>query len=860
MLLILIACSAMILCFTTIRGQSMPRELFDLTGDWEFREYPAQARRMRDLDGDDWLQARVPSSIYTCLVGAGQIDPADLNANPEKFSHISRRPWIFRKTFDVPGELLQCGRIDLVFDGLDTVAQIWLNDKLIGKTDNMFIGHRFDVTKLIKPGGNRLLVKLAPAEAHAERLMNRYGKLTEFYFGSACRSYIRKAQYQFGWDWCPALPGCGIFRPVRLEGIAGARIEDLHVRTIECSKQYADIVVAVKLDTNTLQESSLHYPLVCKLALADDNTTIEQTLRFQPGRDNQSTIIRLDNPRLWWPNGCGRPNLYKLNADLYSADQRIDHITRDVGIRTVHLNRTNDRHGQTFRFEINHQPVYVRGANWVPLTIFPGSQTPADYEALLTDAAGANINMLRVWGGGYYEDPHFYELCDRLGIMVWQDFMFACSYYPDRSWFLNAVKTEAVAVIKRLRSHPSLVLWCGNNEIDWLHTTGRLGKGKKFYGKAIYHRLLGDLLSELDRERDYIPTTPFSNTHEANDPGSGTVHHWDIWSGNQPGRNYTNTDIARFVTEFGLQSLPDINTTKTFCTDDRLRIATHAIEKHNYQLDGNARLFHYLAELFGPPADMEQFVYLTQLTQARRVREYVEYLRAHNDVNSGVLFWQFNDCCPAVSWSAVDYLKKPKALYFYARRFFAPVLPTLVSQSNSPRPDIEPLPASARAVVVNDMSDPLTATLVCRLMDMQGNLLDKVAFPLAIGPLSTSAPLRLPKALVRPRDPHQSLLQLALENDDGTIAQNNFLYLPDKYMDWPKTQIVRTFTQLDDRKWTITLKSDTVAKDLQITTHLPAQLSDNYVDLIPQQPCELTIDFARDVTDPDPLITLRSVK
>ena len=843
-----------------ITGPSMPRELYDLTGNWEFRQYPAHARRMRDLDGDDWLPTRIPSSIYTCLVGAGQIDQADLNANPEEFAHISRLPWIFRKVFDAPADLLRCGRIDLVFDGLDTIAQIWLNDKLIGKTDNMFIGHRFDVTGLLKPAGNRLLVKLSPAAAHAEKLMNRYGKLTEFYFGSACRSYIRKAQYQFGWDWCPALPGCGIFRPVRIEGIAGARFEDLHVRTIDCSQQHADIAVALQLDTNTPQESALQYPLVCKLSLTHMNTAIEQTLRFQAGRNNQSTIIRLDNPHLWWPNGYGQPSLYKLTVDLYSGDERIDHITKNVGIRTVHLNRTKDRHGQSFRFEINHQPVYVRGANWVPSTIFPGSQTKGDYEALLTGAARANINMLRVWGGGYYEDPCFYELCDRLGIMIWQDFMFACSYYPDRSWFLDAVKTEAATVIKRLRSHPSLVLWCGNNEIDWLHAKGRLGKGKKFYGKAIYHKMLGDLLCELDRERDYIGTTPFSNTADANDPRSGTVHQWDVWSGNQPGRDYTAGDVARFVTEFGLQSLPDIDTVKTFCADEGPGMASRAIEKHNYQLDGNSRLFSYLSELFDPPADLERLIYLTQLAQARRVKEYVEYLRAHNNVNSGVLFWQFNDCCPATSWSAVDCLKKPKALYFYARRFFAGILPTLLTQSNSPRPDIEPTLASAQAVVINDMPEPLTATLICRLMDMQGNLLDKVDLALAIGPSSTSSPLRLPKALVRPRNPQQSLLQLALENVDGVIAQNNFLYLPDKYMDWPKAQVARTFTQLDKRKWAITMQSDTVVKDVQVTTLAPAQLSDNYVDLIPQQPCELTVDFAREVQDAEPLITLDWVK
>jgi len=604
----------------------MPKELYDLTGEWEFREYPAHARRMRDLDGDDWLPTRVPSSIYTCLVGTGQIDPADLNARPAEYAHISRRPWIFRKTFDAPDTLLRCDRVELVFEGLDTIAHIWLNDKLIGKTDNMFIAHRFDVTSLLRAENNRLLVRFVPAEAHAERLMNRYGKLTEFYFGSPCRSYIRKAQYQFGWDWCPPLPGCGIFRPVRLEGVAGAAIEDLYVRTIDCNRNHADIAVALTLDTRTRMESQLHYPLVCRLSLTHGDMEIEQTLRFQPGRNSQSTIIRLDNPHLWWPNGYGRANLYRLKADLYCRDEHIDRVAVNVGVRTIHLNRTTDRHGECFRFEINHQPVYIRGANWVPATIFPGSLTAGDYQTLLTAAAGANINMLRVWGGGYYEDDRFYELCDELGIMVWQDFMFACSHYPDRQWFLDAVKTEAAAVIKRLRSHPSLALWCGNNEIDWLHKTCQLGKGRKFYGKTIYHRLLDDSVSELDGRRDYIPTTPFSITRNPNDCDSGTIHRWDVWNGCQPGRNYTSGDIPRFVAEFGLQSLPDIDTVKTFChdrelppeirTDRELPPEIRTVEKHNYQLDGNNRLYRYLCELFGPPEDMAELMCTTKSTAA----------------------------------------------------------------------------------------------------------------------------------------------------------------------------------------------------------------------------------------------------
>ncbi|MBE0534493.1 MAG: glycoside hydrolase family 2 protein [Phycisphaerae bacterium] len=836
----------------------MARHVQDLTGEWQFRQYPSSARRMRDLDGEGWLPAQVPSSIYTSLIDAGQIDLADIDAHPADYIHISEKPWIYRKQFDADEHLLGCDRVDLVFDGLDTITQVWLNDKLIGKTDNMFIAHRFDITGLLEPRDNRLLVKFNPAAAHAETLMNRYGKLTESSFGYSCRPYIRKAQYQFGWDWCPALPGCGIFRPVRVEGITAARIEDVHVRTIDCSETCADVAIALQLDMQTAAAVDA-CPLTCTLQLSGHGQAITQTLTFHRGHDRQSTLLRIQNPELWWPNGYGPAVLYDLDVRLFASDQCIDHVHTRFGIRSVRVNRTPDAQGESFGFEVNQQPVYARGANWIPVTLFAGAQRRADYETLLRDAAAANINMLRVWGGGYYENDDFYDLADELGILIWQDFMFACSYYPDRQWYLDTIGAEAAAVIKRLRNHPSVALWCGNNEIDWLHEAGRLGKGKKFHGKPIYHKLLPALLSELDRERDYIPTTPFGAGRKMNAIQSGTVHQWQIWSGNRPSREYVDGDrIPRFVTEFGLQSLPEAQTLGSFCSADELRIGSRTLDRHNYQLDGNARLVQYTSELFGPTTDLDRFAYLTQLTQARQIKRYVEHLRMHSSVNRGVLFWQYNDCCPAISWSAVDHVKRPKALYYYARRFFAPVCITLSTRSG-PRPDLDEALEIIQAVVINDAPEPLTGTLVCRLLDLGGQCLDTVNLPITAQPFSATAPLRLPKALVRPHQPERTLLHLQLNSHDQTVAENHFVYLPDKYVDWPKATIQREFARNGQGQWRVTLTSDVVVRDVQITAKQPARLSDNYVTLAPQQPCTINVDWECDVSHPDGLISLRAV-
>ncbi|MCK4752555.1 MAG: glycoside hydrolase family 2 protein, partial [Planctomycetes bacterium] len=468
----------------------MPKTSLDLTGIWEFKQYPLSARRMRDLDSADWLKTPVPSSIFNSLISAGKIKQIDIDTNPEDFSSVSEKPWVYRKIFDAPADLLESDCIDLVFDGLDTITNIWLNDKLIGKTNNMFIPFRFDVTGFLKPKNNILMVKFEPAADYAKKLMERYTSFSEADFRNPYRTYIRKAQYQFGWDFCPSLPGCGIFRPVKLEGIKKARFADLHTKTVDCNHHYADIKIDVELDFIQKEQ------FLCQLTLSCDGQTIHQNLNFDPGENFHSTVIRIENPSLWWPAGYGPQNLHLLDAKLLNNNEVIDQTQKKFGIRTVKLNRSTGKK-RKFQFEINDKPIFAKGANWIPPSIFAGSTTADDYEELLHNAQKANINMLRIWGGGYYESDHFYQLCDQLGIMVWQDFMFACAYYPDRQWFLTEVKKEATAIIKQLRNHPCLVLWCGNNEIDWMHSTNKLGKGKKFYGRAIYHQLLPQLVAEL---------------------------------------------------------------------------------------------------------------------------------------------------------------------------------------------------------------------------------------------------------------------------------------------------------------------------------------------------------------------------
>lgn len=819
------------------------KAVLPLDGEWEFREFPESARRMRDLETGGWHKAHVPSSIYECLVEAGVIDAFTFRADPERFDWISEKSWIFRKTFDVPPELAAGDRLQAVFEGLDTIAQVWCNEKLLGKTDNMFIPHAFDVTSHVRPGRNMLMVKFAPAREEAARRMLRYGKLSEHHFGDPCRTYLRKAQFQFGSVFGPSLPGCGIFRSVRLEAVQTAEISDVYVRTIDCSEHSADIRAAVDLT-----RFSAAGPLLCRLDVSGGGVGIRHDVTLGADETQLTAILRIERPILWWPAGYGVPHLYTLRVRLLTADgECLDESSRDFGIRMLRLNRSADKQGHAFGFEVNGQPIAVRGANWVPLSV-GCAKSSDDCTSLLKKCADSHFNMLRVWGGGCYEDDRFYSQCDRLGLLVWQDFMFASAYYPDRQWFREAVEQEARVVIRRLRSHACLALWCGNSRIDQLHDEGKLGSGRKFYGKSVYHEMLPDLLGELDPDHDYIPTTPLSESgKDYNNPDSGTVHNWQIWNHYATVTEQVQSGhVPRFVTEFGIQSVPCAETLRTFCRPKDLTAGAPGLEKHAYQPGSISRLAGYAAELFAPPADLDEQVWQSQVAQARGMKMYVEHLRAMRPSNAGVLFWTLNDAGPAIGFSAFDYLRQPKAAAFYAKRFFAPVLITLAETS----------PGSPfKAVVVNDSRHRITATFRCRLLDFSGRRLDEIRMPVTASPFSVSTPGALPKSFRYPPASRQSFLHLSLIADDRVLAENTFFFCPDKHAAWPSPEIDLTVSATSPGRWTVEFVSDTVVRDLQIVPPLPADCSDNFVTLLPNEP--LTVEIAYKKTGASPRTPLK---
>ncbi len=830
----------------------MLKSTIELDGQWQFREYPAAARRMRDLEQGGWHDCTVPCSIYMALTDAGLINESDLYRYPERLGWVSEKHWIFKKEFDLDGNFFEGRGVELILEGLDTAGQVWLNEKLLGRTDNMFVEQRFDVSRLVRAGRNTILVKLASAIEHAGGLMARYGKLGETYFGDSRRVYIRKGQYQFGSFLGPALAGCGIYRPVRLESSGDARIMDVHIRTIDCNEHYADVRASVSIERRSDAETAK--PLRCKIDLSGGGVQLSQEVKLFGPQRQATAVFRIERPILWWPRGYGVPHLYRLNAELYEDGGLLDAFEEPFGIRSVHLVRNKDQYGQSFEFEVNGRTIWARGCNWVPLTLFAGSQRCGDYSDRLRDMAGANVNMLRVWGGGVYEDEIFYRQCDRLGIMVWQDFMFASAYYPDRQWFIRQVQTEVSAVVTRIRNHASLVLWCGSSDTGQLHYQGSLGRGRKFYGKELYHRLLPQWLGELDPDRDYIPTTPFSQegAKEPNEPDSGTFHfrqRGDDWSPFVYFRRHRK--VPRFVAEMGMQSLPGVETLNCICRREELAPGDRAMERHNYQPDGNRLLAAGAAELFAPAGGINEYTSQTQLVQARAMKSAVEFLRAQNRVNAGVLLWTANDYWPGIGCSMLDYFGRPKALYYYARRFFAPVVICLLPKEDS-RSDGEFLDAG-QIVVVNDSPRPITGLLICRCVELTGDIADQTQFPVTAGPYSRCGPFSIPRGIASPRNPQRCTLETLLEGQDGILSKNSFVYLPDKYIQWPRLELDAEFTRTGENRLNIALESKGFVKDLEIIPNAAGRVSDTFLDVYPGRKYEITVDFAGQVIPATPV-------
>jgi beta-mannosidase len=799
------------------------------TAEWQFR----------DCSDTEWLAATVPGCVHTDLRNAGKIRDPFWGNNEEQLQWIEHHDWEYRATFTVPPELLEGDEIDLVADGLDTVATVRLNGTEIGRTENMFVGHRWAIKALLKAGANELTVRFDSAMKYIET--HRTGHRVKEFNDSVGRSQvIRKQQCQFGWDWGPRFVTAGIWRDLRVEAWSDNRLESVRI-----AQQHAtDGVVTLTL-TPELARPEPHALCRWRLSLG--------TVRVAEGSGPQ---IRIEHPQLWWPNGHGEQPLYTLEIEVLGAGGVCrGRWIRRIGLRTVALDRHADAAGETFQFVVNGRAIFAKGANWIPAHSFVAGLTREDYARDLRNAVEAHMNMVRVWGGGIYESEDFYDLCDELGLLVWQDFMFACSLYPADRAFLRSVQTEAEQQVRRIRHRACLALWCGNNEIEQLNPDALKQPRFRANYDAIFHKLLPAVVESCDGLTAYWPSSQYrgngDNSH-AEGEKRGDTHFWDVWHSRQPVKDYEKWRF-RFCSEFGMQSYCSPETQATFCPPNDGNVFGPAMENHQKNRGGNQVILDYVSRRYRFPKSQADLIYLSQLNQAYCMQVGVEHYRRLMPHCMGALYWQLNDCWPVASWSSIEFTGRWRALHHMARRFFAPALVSAHVPGDEAAGIGNYRSSSVDEVHLYTVYDrPSEAEGVLRwdLFGVDGGVLLSGTKQVALryGQSLKQKTLSLAKLLAKhSRD--RVVLRVALEIGGTRVSEDSVFLTPPRFVELPRGKTRATLKLLTPRKAAITFTSTVFqhrfAFDLPGIPHRP---SDNYFELFPREAKTVEVEFPRPQT------------
>jgi len=789
---------------------------------WQFRE----------VGKTEWYNATVPGCVHTDLLANKLIDDPFYRDNEKKQQWIDKKDWEYRTTFKVTAQTLARENVELVFEGLDTYAGVYLNEQVVLKADNMFRTWRVNAKPALKTGENTLRIvfrsplnEILPVMAKLKHQLpapNDQGEKTS--------PYTRKAPYHYGWDWGPRFVTSGIWRPVSLESWDHARVSDLQLIVKKISADVAELTANVEVEASAASAATIQLD-----NLTDKVVTGKQEIKLNPGTNQVRFNFTVTNPKLWWPNGLGAQPLYSFRArSLVNGQVTGEKITR-TGLRTLELRQQRDEAGQSFMFVINGIPVFAKGGNWIPADSFPTRITKDKYRFLLKSVRDTNMNMLRVWGGGIYEADEFYELCDEMGILVWQDFMFACSMYPANQEFLESVRTEAIDNVKRLRNHPSIALWAGNNEVEtaWRNWGWRQNLPASVWDDylKIFHGVLQEVTAQLDPSRTYWPSSPHGGLDD--DPQSlrsGDVHFWQVWHAAEPFSDYEK-QTPRFMSEYGFQSFPNIETVKSYTVPSDRDIESPIMLAHQRHPRGNQLVREYMLRDYAQPKDFESFLYVSQVLQAEGIRIGAEHLRRIMPHNMGSLYWQINDCWPVASWSSIDYYGRWKALQYYARRFYNDLLISPTAQNGY-----------LKLFLVSDRPQAVSAKIKVSLMSLDGATLKSFVRDVEVAPLTSRSyfDIRVSE-LLEGADAKNVVVYCELLVNDKTVSSHDYFFTPFKELKFPKPTITSDVVQTRNG-FSIQVSSDKFAKAvyLAVPEH-DGFFSDNYFNLAPGR--EMTVEF-----------------
>ncbi|MEI6122930.1 MAG: glycoside hydrolase family 2 protein [Bacteroidota bacterium] len=775
----------------------------------------------------NWFSATVPGTIHTDLLANKIIPDPYFGCNEISLLWIETINWEYKCNFFVDEKTLNNQHIDLVAEGLDTYATVYVNNQLVISADNMFREWTADCKKYLKVGNNQVRIIFESAVAKGKE----QAKKLPYTLPGDEKVFVRKAQYHFGWDWGPRLVTCGIYKPIFLQIRNDCALEEVQFIQRALNKNEAWLAFHSKIIVDT--------PQAFVIKISDTKTgNVYATQHFNPGND--TCDARLDfvikNPVYWWTHDLGEPYLYHFTVQVLLNNTCVEQRNLNVGLRTIEVVNEKDQYGESFYFKLNGVAVFMKGANYIPQDNFLPRVTRKNYEDLINIAVNNNMNMLRVWGGGVYENDLFYDLCDEKGVLVWQDFMFACAMYPADSAFLNNVKIEAIQQVTRLRNHPCLALWCGNNEIDegWNNWGWQkqynysLADSTKIWADyvALFKKTLPDVIQAHDSNRFYWQSSPQYGWGREKSYSNGDSHYWGVWWGMQPFEIYVNK-TGRFVSEYGFQGFPEKSTLEKISnTSDRF-LFSDVLKCHQKHPTGFQTLKNYMLREYNEPTSLDDYIYISQLLQAYGMKTAIEAHRNAKPRCMGTLYWQFNDCWPVVSWSGTDYYHNPKAFQYFVKKAYNDILVT-VNKSDK----------TINVQVISDKLNALTAQLDLKLLDFDGKTYWQQQKEINIPANSSQIIENIDKSIL----PADSLLQSSLVFvarvvDNKRVITENFFYFK-KPKDLVLTNPGITFTiESISGGFAINIQTKKLAKNVFIyfENHQGTDvvLSDNFFDLLP---------------------------
>ena len=780
-----------------------------LTGSWTLR-----------VSGwDHAVPAAVPGSVYADLLAAREMaDPYDRD-NEDAALKLMECDFSYARTFEVPESLLACDAVLLRCEGLDTLATIDINaGAAVFHADNMHRTWEFDVKSALHPGENAIRVDFASPTrfikaAYAE---SRADGTSDAMVGFPL---LRKAHCMFGWDWGARLPDAGIWRDISLVGVEDARILSVRVHQDHRGDGSVAVSIAPELDVHS-----------------DAGVWIEASLADPDGvvRFAQDGAFEIPDPKLWWPNGLGGQPLYTLTVRLMREEVELDRWQRRIGLRTLTVHREKDRWGECFCHRVNGVDVFAMGADYIPEDCLLPRMNPDRTRRLLEDAKLANMNCVRVWGGGHYPSDAFYDACDELGLLVWQDCMFACAVYNLDDAFEASIRAEVADNARRLRHHASLALWCGNNEMEQFVLAGEWVSSPRQKADYIkmYEYIIPQVLRGVDPDTFYWPASPSSggSFDAPQDPSRGDVHYWDVWHGLKPFTDYRGHTF-RYASEFGFQSFPCMATIESFTRPEDRNPFSYVMEKHQRNASANGRIASYLSQMYLYPATLDGFVYASQLLQAQAMQYGVEHWRRHREGRQcmGAVVWQLNDCWPVVSWSSIDYYGRWKALHYYEKRFFAPVLIScreegILSQRQSVNDEPSPLTLSAQLNVSNETRAPFAGTATWSLRRPDASVIREGRFPVNVGAMSAAW---LDEQDFSGEDPYGCYYAYELTDAAGNgVGGGTVLFCPPKHFRFADPELTAR-AEGDE----IVVTAAAYARSVEIQCGADVLLEDNFFDM-----------------------------